>query len=171
MATWWLFTYINAFILQTILFFSLGSYFSIHDFNPLELVIKHKKILVALFVLFAITDIFTHTISGTVFNLQAHRLALIFNIPFLLLVADYCVQRGFSNKMLPNAAFIVFAVHYPIVVILRKICVIKFASAPDSMHILLYFLCVIISTLLSLLIYRILESYFPKLKSILSGSR
>lgn len=45
MATWWFFTYINAFILQTILFFSLGSYFSIHNFNPLEFVIKQKKYL------------------------------------------------------------------------------------------------------------------------------
>lgn len=170
-AGWWLFTYDNAFIPQTILFFSLGAYFSIHEFNPLELVIKHKKIFLVLFILFAITDIFTHTIYGTVFNLQAHRLSLIFNIPFLLIVADYCVQKDYSYKMLPNAAFIVFAVHYPIVVVLRKICVAKFASAPDSIHILLYFLCIIISTLLSLLIYRILEKFFPKLKSILSGSR
>jgi len=170
-AGWWLFTYDNAFIPQTILFFSLGAYFSIHDINPLELVIRYKELFLALFLLFAMSDIFTHTIYGTVFNLQAHRLALIFNIPVLFLVADYCVQKNISYKKLPNAAFIVFAVHYPIVVTLRKICVAKFSSAPDSIHIMLYFLCVILSTLLSLLIYRILERCSPKLKSILSGSR
>ena len=164
-------TYDNAFIPQTILFFSMGAYFSIHEINPLELTIKHKKLFLSLFVLFAISDIAMHTIAGTPINLQAHRLSLIFNIPALLLLADLCISKGYSSKLLPNAAFIVFAVHYPIVVVLRKVCAARFSDASDGVHILLYFVCVIIATLLSLGIYQLLSRYMPKVKNVLSGNR
>ena len=170
-AVWWLMTYDNAFIPQTILFFSMGAYFSIHEINPLELTIKHKKLFLSLFVLFAISDIAMHTIAGTPINLQAHRLSLIFNIPARLLLADLCISKGYSSKLLPNAAFIVFAVHYPIVVVLRKVCAARFSDASDGVHILLYFVCVIIATLLSLGIYQLLSRYMPKVKNVLSGNR
>lgn len=170
-AVWWLMTYDNAFIPQTILFFSMGAYFSIHEINPLILAIKHKGLFLTLFVLFGISDIAMHTIVGTPINLQAHRLSLIFNIPALLLLADLCISKGYSSKLLPNAAFIVFAVHYPIVVVLRKVCAAKFADASDDIHILLYFVCVIIATTASMLIYLVLAKSFPKLKNLLSGNR
>ncbi len=170
-AIWWMLAYHNAFIPQTILFFSLGAYFSIHDVNPLKLVSENKKWFIVCFVLFAIADIGMHTIYGTSMNLQAHRLALIFNIPILLLLADTCASRGYSNSLLPNTAFIVFAVHYPIVVVLRKICATKFATASDTTHIMLYIVCIIIATAASLLFYLVLAKYFPKLKNILSGNR
>ena len=170
-AVWWLMTYDNAFIPQTILFFSMGAYFSIHEINPLILAIKHKGLFLTLFVLFGISDIAMHTIVGTPINLQAHRLSLIFNIPALLLLADLCISKGYSSKLLPNAAFIVFAVHYPIVVVLRKVCAARFSDASDGVHILLYFVCVIIATLFSLGIYQLLSRYMPKVKNVLSGNR
>jgi peptidoglycan/LPS O-acetylase OafA/YrhL len=169
--TWWLMTYDNAFIPQTILFFSLGAYFSIHSINPLEIAIKQKSLFLLLFALFAIADIVMHTTKGTPINLQVHRLSLIFNIPALLLLADFCISKGYSNKLLPNAAFIVFAVHYPIVVVLRKVCATKFAYSSDTTHIILYFACIVIATIISLLFYLLLEKNFPKVKNILSGNR
>lgn len=171
MAVWWLMTYDNAFIPQTIFFFSLGAFFSIHNINPLEISINHKKLVLILFTFLAISDIAMHTTKGTPINLQVHRLSLIFNIPTLLLLADFCISKGYSSKLLPNAAFIVFAVHYPIVVILRKVCSTKFAYASDGVHILLYFVCVIIATLMSLAFYLLLEKFFPKIMNILSGNR
>ena len=170
-AAWWLLTFDNAFIPQTILFFSLGAYFSIHSINPLEIATKQKNLTLILFALFAIADIAMHTIAGTSVNLQVHRLSLVFNIPALLLLADYCINKGHSSQLLPNAAFTVFAVHYPIVVVLRKICATKFAEASDGAHILLYVTCVVIATLMSLAFYLLLEKYFPKVKNILSGNR
>lgn len=170
-AIWWMITYNNAFIPQTILFFCLGAYFSILNNNPLETIIKNKPLFLSLFVLFAAGDIITHVAISTPVNLQIHRLALICNIPALFLLADYCVLHGYSNELLPNSAFIVFCVHYPIVVILRKLCIRQFSNASDITHIMLYFLCVIISTLLSLGIYILLDKYLPYVKRVLSGNR
>ena len=170
-AIWWLMTYHNAFIPQTILFFNLGAYFSIRNINPLELVFKYKYFFLSAFVVFAIGDLAAHLSSGTSINLQLHRMALIFNIPILFLLADYCIRHGYTNKQLPNAAFIVFCVHYPIVVLIRKFSISKFADASDGAHILLYFASVIIATLLNIGIYHFLDRHFPKTKKILSGNR
>lgn len=170
-AVWWMLTPHNAFISQTILFFCLGAYFSIFKKNPLEVFDKQRKWHLTLCVIFAVADIVVHTIYVTPINLQIHRFALIFNIPALFLLADYCCQHGFTSKILPHAAFIVFSVHYPIVVIMRKACAAKLADASDLIHIPLYFVCVILATAISILIYMGLDNYLPKVKNILSGNR
>ena len=156
-AVWWMTTPHNAFISQTILFFSLGAYFAILNKNPLETVDRNKGIFLTLFSVFAIGDILSHIFIGTPINLQIHRLSLIFNIPAFLLLGDWCVRHGYTSKFLPNAAFIVFCVHYPIVVILRKFCIATYLNASDTVHILLYFACVVISTVSSLSIYLVLN--------------
>ncbi len=104
-------------------------------------------------------------------NLIILRLTLILNIPALLLFGDWCVRHSYTIKLLPNAAFIVLCVNYPIVVALRKLCIAKYSDASDTVHILLYFTCVFISTALSLSIYHILNRHFPEVKKILSGDR
>lgn len=168
---WWLITPHNAFIPQTILFFCLGAYFSIFDKNPLEIFYKQQKWHLPLCIIFAVADIVVHTICVTPINLQIHRFALIFNIPALFLLADYCCQHGVTSKFLANAAFIVFCVHYPIVVIIRKISAAELGYASDLIQIPLYFICVIIATTISILIYICLDRFCPKIKNILSGNR
>lgn len=170
-AVWWMLTPHNAFISQSLLFFSLGAYFSIHDKNPLTLFSLYQTVLVSLCILLACTDIITHTLFPTIVNLQIHRLALIANIPALFILANrFTSQHALSpfTSYLSNAAFIVFSIHYPIVVVLRKCCIQFFPSANDYIHLLLYFGCIIIATSLSLLFYQLLPN---KLKIILSGNR
>ena len=170
-AIWWMTTYHNAFIQQTVLFFCLGAYFSIHEIDPLKYTKNLKTFFITLFIIFAVSDIYTHTIYNTSINLQIHRLALLFNIPAILLLADYCIKKGLSSSTLSNSAFIVFATHYPIVVVLRKFCASQFAKSSDLTHVLLYWACVLIATLSSIGVYIILNKYFPKTKNILSGRR
>jgi peptidoglycan/LPS O-acetylase OafA/YrhL len=168
---WWLFTPHNAFISQTILFFCLGAYFSILKKNPLKVFDKQRKWYLTLCAIFAVADIVVHAIYVTPINLQIHRFALIFNIPALFLLADYCCQHGYTSKFLANTAFIVFCVHYPIVIVMRKACAVKLGDASDLIHIPLYFVCVILATSISILIYMGLEKYLPNAKKILSGNR
>jgi peptidoglycan/LPS O-acetylase OafA/YrhL len=168
---WWIQTPHNAFIPQSILFFSLGAYFSIHDRNPLSLFCQHKTLFISLCILLAGTDFITHTESPTVINLQIHRLSLISNIPALFILANHFTSQGalsHINSYLSNAAFIVFSIHYPIVVVLRKCSIQYFANANDYLHLLLYFGCIVIATLLSLLFYQLLPN---RIKNILSGNR
>jgi len=171
-ACWWMTTYNNAFIPQTILFFSLGAYFSIFGINPLGFFRKKKVEIIILFAIFGLCDILSHVLTETPVNLQIHRLSLILNIPVLFLVADYCIMHGIkSSKMLPHAAFIVFCIHYPIVVVLRKTCINLFSEESDFVHIILYFICIISATIISLTFYFHINKFFPKTKALLSGNR
>lgn len=172
-ALWWMMTNNNAFTPQSILFFSLGAYFSIFNLNPLKMVTEWQRLFLTLACIFAISDIFVHVAIGTPFNLKIHRLALLFNIPALLLLADRIRSNNHSKSMsfLSQAAFTVFCIHYPIVLVLRKICVTAFANATDTIHIPLYFLCVILTTFMSISFYWVLDKFFPQTKSILTGNR
>ncbi len=169
-AIWWIMTYHNAFIPQTILFFCLGAYFPILRINLLK-IIQKKGIILSLFFTFGLFDIITHTLWSTPINLQIHRVSILFNIPAFFLLADFCYHHGIRNKSLPNAAFIVFCVHYPIVVALRKGCIAVFSDASDFTHILLYFICVIVATFLSIATFLMLNRFFPNVKNVLSGNR
>ena len=172
-ATWWMMTNNNAFTPQTILFFCLGGYFSIFNINPLKFVMERKVIFIVLTIFFAIADIFVHVANGTPFNLMIHRMSLLFNIPALLILADRMNKKGHNKSTIffSQAAFIVFCIHYPIVLVLRKFSVIAFANATDIIHIPLYFLCVILTTIMSIGFYWILDKYLPKTKSVLTGNR
>lgn len=170
-AIWWMQTAHNAFIPQSILFFSLGAYFPIHKKNPLSLFNQHKKLFVSLCTIGAFADIITHTLFPTTINLQIHRFALISNIPVFFLFAQYFTSRTTISPItsyLSNAAFIVFSIHYPIIVLLRKACVMFFSASNDMIQFLLYLGCVLTTTLLSLLLYQILPK---RVKNILSGNR
>ena len=168
---WWIVTPHNAFIPQSILFFSLGAFFSIQDKNPLSLFIQHKTLFISLCLLLAGADIITHTAFPTAINLQIHRFALIANIPALFLLAHHFTAEGKLSPVasyLSNSAFIIFSIHYPIVVVLRKGCIQNFSGSSDFIQIILYFICIIITTLLSLLFYQVIPK---KIKNILSGNR
>ncbi len=168
---WWILTPHNAFIPQSLLFFSLGAFFSIQDKNPLSLFIQHKTLFISLCLLLAGADIITHTAFPTAINLQIHRFALIANIPVLFLLAHHITTKeklSPAASYLSNSAFIVFSIHYPIVVMLRKGCIQLFSDSNDFIQITLYFVCIIITTLLSLLFYQVLPT---KIKNILSGNR
>lgn len=168
---WWLQTHHNAFIQLTVMFFSLGAYFSIHQKNPLQTIISHKRIVLTLWAVFSLSDIACHIFIPLPINLQIHRLALLMNIPALLLLADACCRRGMTNQTLPNTTFIIFCVHYPLTVFLRKMVVSHFASASDAVHIMLYFACVVVVTLLSLAFCLLLDKFFPSAKKLLAGNR
>jgi len=168
---WWLTTYNNAFIPQTILFFCLGAYFPLMGKNALYCFNHYKIVLITLTITFAIADVVSHVFYPTPFNLQIHRLALLFNIPALFLLADYCSCRGLTNTLLPKAAFIVFCTHYPIAIVLRKTCIMLFANSSATVHVMLYITCVLVTTILCLCIYKMLDNHFPKVKTILSGNR
>ncbi len=168
---WWLLTPHNAFTSQTVLFFSLGAYFSIFKTNFLSMVIAHRKLFLSAFVLLAILDIGSHTLYTTPVNLQLHRLSLIANIPILFLLADACSRRNLSSSFLTNAAFITFALHYPIVLVIRKGSLLLFANASAMGHILLYIASILLTFLLCVLCSRVLDKYLNPLKKLLSGSR
>ena len=170
-AIWWILTPHNAFVAQSMLFFSLGAYFSIHQHNPLQVFTRQRTFFFSLFLLLGLADMLSHSVYATPVNLQIHRLALLANLPILFLVADHFASRQHNHTLLSSSVFIVFSIHYPIIVVLRKLCVNLFSAMPDVTQILLYFGCFALTVLMSLLFYVILQKVSPRLTNILAGNR
>ena len=168
MAVWWMLTPHNAFIPQSLLFFSFGAYFSIHERVPLLVFSREKRLVMGLCIVLGLADIITHVAFPTPFNLQIHRMSLIANIPALFLLADFCARHGFQSDLLTSSAFIVFSIHYPLIVVMRKGCAHYFAQANDAVQTALYIGCVITVTALSLLFYQLLPH---SIRNLLSGNR
>jgi len=168
---WWLTTPHNAFIPQTVLFFCLGGYFAVFGRNVLSLCLRHQRVILPVCLALALGDIITHTCLPTPYNLQLHRMALAINIPALFLLADYCSRKRPMPAFLTNAAFITFALHYPIIVILRKACIHTFADASALTHVLLYFGCILLTLGICLAFCYLLDRHFSRTKRYLSGNR
>ncbi|UKK49079.1 acyltransferase [Prevotella sp. E9-3] len=168
---WWISTYHNAFIEQTIFFFSLGAYFPIHDKNPLRIVCSYPSLFFTISILLGMADILTHTLWSTSANLQIHRLAIITNIPVLLYLGDYFSNHGHTFSKLSQATFFIYCSHYPIVLFLRKACIGLLPQASAFTHIALYFACVILTTIICYALFRATRLFFPKFNNLLSGNR
>lgn len=171
LAIWWMLTPHNAFIAQSLLFFSAGAYFAIRKTVPLQLFCQHRLFFFALATTAACCDIVSHTLFPTTFNLIIHRVALIANIPALFLMADYAINKLQMAPKLADTAFFFFSIHYPMIVALRKASVTLFATANDGLQILSYAISILITTVASLLIYWFVDRYMPRFKNLLTGNR
>lgn len=167
----WMLTPHNAFIAQSLLFFSAGAFFAIRKIVPLQLFCQHRQFFIALAATAACCDIVSHTLIPTSFNLCIHRVALIANIPALFLMADYAINTLLMAPKLADTAFFVFSIHYPMIVALRKASVGLFATASDSLQILSYATSIFVTIVVSLLIYRFVDRYLSKFKNLLTGNR
>ena len=170
---WWLSTHHNAMLQSSLLFFSLGAYFSIENINPLTFMKRHSKMCLALWGICSVADYATHTVLGFEGSLIIHRVSLLMNIFAFILIADLCTNKSkfLNNELLSKSSFWIFTIHYPLVIVIRSACVKYFAESSDMWHVLLFFVSVVVITLICLLSYQILMKIWPSFVRITTGNR
>lgn len=170
---WWLSTHHNAMLQSSLLFFSLGAYFSIENINPLTFMKRHSKMCLTLWGICSVADYATHTVLGFEGSLIIHRVSLLMNIFAFILIADLCTNKSkfLNNELLSKSSFWIFTIHYPLVIVIRSACVKYFAESSDMWHVLLFFVSVVVITLICLLSYQILMKIWPSFVRITTGNR
>lgn len=168
---WWAANPTNAFIPETIFFFTLGAYFAIHRINPLKIFINNKNGLFLFFATFAILDVVSHCIFKIPYELQIHRMSLLFNIPIFFLIADIMSRQKYAYPKLTESVFIIFSIHYPIAYGIRTICIRIFQTSNDLCQIILYFISVFATMSISYVCFLLLNEFFPQIKNLFSGNR
>ncbi len=171
---WWLSFHHNAMIQASLLFFSLGAYFSIEDKDPLTLMKRHRVSCLLLWGLLAVADVATHVAFSFEGNLIIHRISLLANIFGFLLIADmFNGQHSTFNVQcsMAKSSFWIFTVHYPLVIAIRSVCVKWFATSSDWVHILLFFVCILVVTGICILMYQLLMKVCPSVVRITTGNR
>jgi fucose 4-O-acetylase-like acetyltransferase len=161
-----------------IFFFSLGAYFSVNNLNIIKTIRVLPKNLVFLitFVLM-VADLLINSMPmdishGVRTNLYLHNIFLLFGITSALLLVAKGIETSKlkTNKLLASCSFFMFAIHPLPLVMLGKIAV-KVLPHNDLTFLINYFVPVIIVAVISVVLYKFLKRYFPRLTSIITGSR
>lgn len=156
---------------DAIFFFMLGSWFSINQKN---LVTEFRKVApIAYFVypLCIIGDICT---IHEWYNIYIHNIGIIVGIVFYFNLAIYIVQRTRLNNLAfwSSASFFVFAIHDPwILTQVRKVIIAGCHPTSDIALIFFYFLSVLITVMLAVVIYIVLQRITPRFTALITGSR
>lgn len=169
---WWMSIPLNGMIASSLLFFSLGAYFSILEINPLTILKRYKWYFWTIWFLFFMADWLVHTIVYTPYYLFIHRIALVLNIFMLLHIGCYLGDSRYKGRsIMDKSVFWVFTVHYPLTIVLEKVSW-RFLQYMSELQILLYyFISVICITLICVFSYMILHHLFPRFMSFTTGSR
>lgn len=126
------------YLVSSILFFSLGGYFSL---IRQELIVEDKRylrILSVIYPLLFLADLFTR---GEVFHLIIHRVGMLVGIFFFFYLTAWRVRKG-KITLKPyygQLSFLLYVVHDPVLNVVRKATVSLFPSVSEGVAILLYF--------------------------------
>jgi len=170
---WWMCLHHNALLAESILFFNLGVYFSIHEINPINISKKWREIYLILWGITAFADYASHTIIPFEGAFYIHRISLIFNIFGFIYLADMIIkgEKQKVNAFLAGSVFWVFATHDHLAIAFRRFCVAHFSQYSDPIQAILYFATVLLVTAICLISYQITRHFFPTLVNFATGNR
>jgi len=144
-------------------YFIAGAYLAYNNFNLVK-IDKFKYIIIGMFFITILCNIY--------FNLPL-ILPILFGIISLWIIAGICEKCNILNKFLiylSPSTFFLFAFHLIPAGIIRR-CYVKVIHPTTISLIVGYFICLIITLVLSHLIYLILNKYVPKFLIIVCGNR
>lgn len=170
---WWMSLYHNALLAESILFFNFGAFFAIHNINPLQIAKKWKTVYLIIWGVFAVADYVSHCIFPIWGAFFIHRISLVLNICGFIYLADI-IAKGEKTKVNPflaGSVFWVYATHDHLAIALRRLCVEYLSSYSDIIQVALYFVSVLIVTIICLASYQIMNHFFPSLVKFATGSR
>ena len=168
LAFWWISLPYNGMIAQSLLFFCMGSYFSINKIDILSLMSgKATKILTFAWFLFLFLDWSTHFIFYIKEGLYIHRLVLIFNIFIILYYGWNLSQSHHWPTLLDRSSFWIYTTHFPLTIIVR-FCR---PNISDIAQITLYWSSIAFVIMTCIIIYYLANKLAPRIVAITMGNR
>lgn len=155
--------------LSSFTFFSLGALIAIKRMDIASSLKKKRQLLISIFVILLIAEYISHFYIPNSYNYYLHRIIIIVGIPFLFSIALSLKNKFLMPPLLTNASFLIYTIHLPIIIGIRKIGIKWISSISEGMNIALYFSSIILTTLICIFIYYILNRYLPKFTKIITG--
>ena len=168
LAIWWLSLPYNGMIAQSLLFFFLGSFFSVNRISPLALTKGRTGHITAMFWCLAVVyDWLSHFCFPFWGSLYAHRLVLILNIFMLFYLSSRISMKYKMSPILTKSSFWIYTTHYPLTLLIRSIHL----QLGDWGQVAFYWTSVLVITLVCLASYRFGHRLSPNVMKILTGNR
>lgn len=168
---WWISIPYNGMIASSILFFSIGTYFSIEQKNPITLLQKYKFVFLGVWLVAFLVD-WAHCFWYIPIALYAHRVSLLLNIYLLLLIGSYFGNKQYPRRhLLDSSSFWIYTVHYPMTIALGTVSSRYLQGMADWQMFVFYWCGVLFVTVLCVATYVIMHRLCPKVLSFVTGNR
>ena len=168
---WWISIPYNGMIASSLLFFSIGAYFSIEQKNPIVVLQKYKIAFLCIWAVAFLID-WAHCFMNVPYALYFHRISLLLNIFLLLLVGSSFGNKHYlGREILDKSAFWIYTMHYPMTIAFGTISAKYLLEAPDWLVFVYYWFTVLCITTLCVISYVILHRLCPKVLSFITGNR
>lgn len=165
----WIYAPHLALSLSSVTFFCLGGLFSIHQMNIVPVMRNKRKVFSFIFILSIITEYICHFYTPGVYNPYLHRIVLITGIPFLASTALVLKDKFTIPPLLTNSSFLIYTIHLPIIIAIRKTGSKLFPAASDIMNVILYIASIILTSVICIAVYYLLNKYLPKTTRFITG--
>ena len=168
----WCVTYNMATPYASVLFFGVGTFLGEKKIN---MIYAHRRVIISIiffeFALLIVHNILHFYTDHLIIALITQRLMYILAIPiFFYIGIDIVRKYNIKWKNTSALAFVIFAVHYPVLLMLRKVLVKAFPMAGDAISVFFYFFAVVVTLFVCWVFYLILKK-IPFLRSVLCGGR
>ena len=154
----------------SIVFFSWGAFWSMKKYN-FHFIDNHAKDIMIFYLILSLFDLIT---KGHIYSVYIENSTIIIGTIAAITLTKYLIKIDIFKKYFLSMAqysFFIFAFHEPFLSIIRKLSFKLFHPSDDFMILILYFLCPIITIIVALKFYKILEKIVPKLLYISVGGR
>lgn len=154
-----------------IFFYMLGAWFSINRKNLITECRKYKKLVLILYPLLVVVDLCT---IHEVYNIYIRNIGILFGLIYHLVFASNVIQRRSMPSLAfwSSVSFFVFAIHDPwILTQLRKVTIKLFSPATDASLLFFYFINILLTIIISVVIYMIIRRKVPRFTAVITGGR
>lgn len=154
---------------QSLFFFPLGAFCGIRNIDFVKIAIRATW-LPCLYLFFAVIDALS---KESQYSYIYHHIGIVVGmVSCISIVGSLLSKRLLSvSPFLSRASFFVYAMHYLFIGSLIKIIIMLFSPNSSGFVILLYFVIPLIAILICMGIYKVIDMFFPKLNSVLTGGR
>lgn len=154
----------------SVFFFSMGAYLSI---NRLNITDCFKPLFIPTLVIYPLLAFFDVYYQGATYHSYIHNGGIMTGLIMSFNIVSYFLSKHkiHVNKFLTDSSFFIFAIHCLFISELMKIT-IKLLQ-PNSAYtlIMIYFLIPFVTIIISLFLYKLSKTLFPKFTSIITGGR
>ncbi len=152
-------------------FFMAGAYLSINKKNVLTVFSLFGNWVYALYALVAVADLCT---KGMIFNPYLHNVGILLGIMACFRLSAYLIgERNVKvSPFLAASSFFIFAVHEQwLLTTIRRVINLTFNPSGDMVMTFLYFGYVILTVLIALALYYVLQKTMPRFTAFITGGR
>lgn len=165
---------IPGFSVDAFFFFTFGAYFSIKKKNFINLMKPLSKLCTILYLIIIVIELLNNQFSFIKDYIEyIHKLGILLGIISVITISAHFISKGKwkTNSFLAKSTFFLYAYHSIPLGIIIKLSLMYIKPYTEFSLLIIYFGSTIIITIIGLMIYHLIKTYFPRFTAFITGGR